>query len=111
MGRGHFVHEVWVDWDGVPRDSYVRDIPALRSLPLTFGSNVTFFTGENGSGKSTLLEAMAVAWGLNPEGGSANFRFGEEGIEEVAYEEADAYQDMHLFMTDRERLLARLLGT
>jgi predicted ATPase len=31
--------------------------------------------GENGCGKSTLLEAMAVAWGFNPEGGSRNFSF------------------------------------
>ena len=31
--------------------------------------------GENGSGKSTLLEAIAIACGLNPEGGSRNYRF------------------------------------
>lgn len=31
--------------------------------------------GENGSGKSTLLEAMAVASGFNPEGGTRNFNF------------------------------------
>jgi predicted ATPase len=31
--------------------------------------------GENGSGKSTLLEAIAAAWGFNPEGGSRNFLF------------------------------------
>jgi predicted ATPase len=37
---------------------------------------VTFLVGENGSGKSTLIEALAVAWGFNPEGGSKNFRFG-----------------------------------
>lgn len=30
----------------------------------------TIFTGENGSGKSTLVEAIAMAYGLNPEGGS-----------------------------------------
>jgi len=36
---------------------------------------VTYIVGENGSGKSTLLEAIAVAWGLNPEGGSRNFYF------------------------------------
>ncbi len=36
---------------------------------------VTFFVGENGSGKSTLLEAIAVANGFNPEGGSKNFGF------------------------------------
>lgn len=36
---------------------------------------VTYLVGENGSGKSTLLEAIAVAAGLNPEGGSSNFAF------------------------------------
>lgn len=75
MPRAHFIHQVFVDWSVVPRESFVRSIPALASLPLDLTSNVTFFTGENGSGKSTLLEAMAVAYGLNPEGGSRNFRF------------------------------------
>lgn len=36
---------------------------------------VTFIVGENGSGKSTLLEAIAIAMGFNPEGGSKNFQF------------------------------------
>ena len=31
--------------------------------------------GENGSGKSTLLEAIAVAYGFNPEGGTLNYSF------------------------------------
>lgn len=31
--------------------------------------------GENGSGKSTLLEAIAIAAGFNPEGGSRNYHF------------------------------------
>lgn len=31
---------------------------------------VTLFAGENGSGKSTLVEAIAIAAGFNPEGGS-----------------------------------------
>jgi predicted ATPase len=31
--------------------------------------------GENGTGKSTLLEAIAIAFGFNPEGGTKNFRF------------------------------------
>lgn len=31
--------------------------------------------GENGSGKSTILEAIAVAYGFNPEGGTRNFNF------------------------------------
>jgi predicted ATPase len=35
---------------------------------------VTFLVGANGSGKSTLIEALAVASGMNPEGGGRNFR-------------------------------------
>ena len=42
---------------------------------IGFTKPVTFFAGENGSGKSTLLEAIAVAWGFNPEGGTKNYAF------------------------------------
>jgi predicted ATPase len=42
---------------------------------LLFHPNVTFFVGENGSGKSTLIEAIAAAYGLNPEGGSRDHRY------------------------------------
>lgn len=49
---------------------------AFRSLDrLKLHPKVTFFVGENGSGKSTLLEAIAIANGFNPEGGSKNFGF------------------------------------
>lgn len=52
------------------------NLPAVRGLTkLQFHPKVTFLVGENGSGKSTLLEALAVACGLNPEGGSWNFNF------------------------------------
>jgi predicted ATPase len=57
-------------------DRYPFALPALRRLEtLAFHPKVTFLLGENGSGKSTLLEAIAIAWGLNPEGGSLNFNF------------------------------------
>ena len=50
--------------------------PAVRELRgLEFHPDVTFIIGENGCGKSTLLEAIAAAWGFNPEGGTVNFRF------------------------------------
>jgi predicted ATPase len=50
------------------------NLPAFRGLnTLPFHPKVTFLVGENGSGKSTLLEAIAVACGLNPEGGSRRF--------------------------------------
>lgn len=59
--------------------SYLSRLPAVRSLysegQLDFHMPVTFFVGENGTGKSTLLEAIAVAMGFNPEGGSRDFSF------------------------------------
>lgn len=64
---------------GLDRASYLRQIPAIRSLldgtPIVFRNDVTILTGENGSGKSTILEAIAVACGFNPEGGTKNFNF------------------------------------
>ena len=57
-------------------DAFPFTIPAISGIDeIRFEQPVTFFVGENGAGKSTLLEAIAVACGLNPEGGSRNFRF------------------------------------
>lgn len=65
---------------GEPEEgSYLNDIPAVRHLKemkhLPLRAPVTFLVGENGTGKSTLLEAIAVAAGFNPEGGTRNFSF------------------------------------
>ena len=58
-------------------DHYAFRLPSMQNFrSLDLHPQVTFFVGENGSGKSTLLEAMAVANGLNPEGGSRNMHFG-----------------------------------
>ena len=55
---------------------YPFTIPAVRHLGnLTFAPDVTFLVGENGTGKSTLIEAIAVALGMNAEGGGRNFSF------------------------------------
>jgi hypothetical protein len=57
-------------------DVFPFNIPAVKHLgTLELHRNVTFFVGENGTGKSTLLEAMAVAEGFNPEGGSRHAMF------------------------------------
>lgn len=61
-------------WDA---DAWWARIPAVRTLldeGLDLPAGVTFLVGGNGSGKSTLIEALAEAYGLNPEGGSRNAR-------------------------------------
>lgn len=60
-----------------PAERWTARLPAVRALGqqgLEF-DDVTVFVGENGTGKSTVLEAIAAAWGFNPEGGSRNFHF------------------------------------
>lgn len=57
-------------------ENYPFHLPSIKNLnELSFHPNVTYFVGENGMGKSTLLEAIAIAAGFNPEGGSFNFNF------------------------------------
>ncbi|MGE8206476.1 AAA family ATPase [Heyndrickxia sp. NPDC080065] len=52
------------------------NLPVVKTLnKLSFHPKVTYLVGENGMGKSTLLEAIAVATGFNPEGGTFNFNF------------------------------------
>lgn len=71
-----FIQSVSINWDEISEHSYLRRIPALRSIEeLAFEHPITFFAGENGTGKSTLLEAIAVAYGFNAEGGTRNYRF------------------------------------
>jgi predicted ATPase len=70
--------------------SYPFAIPAIHALhQLALKSPVTFFVGENGSGKSTLIEAIAIAAGFNPEGGTKNFNFST----------ADAHSNLHEYLT------------
>ncbi len=58
------------------RDEWPASIPAVGTLldeGLDLPAGVTLLVGENGSGKSTIVEAVAMAFGLSPEGGT---RFG-----------------------------------
>ena len=71
-------------------DTYLYKIPAVKHLiskgSIKLSSNITLLVGENGSGKSTLLEAIAVACGFNPEGGSKNFTFQTNATHSELYE-------------------------
>jgi len=72
-----FLHKAILRRDKIESfEKYPFCIPAIRNLEtLELHPRVTYLIGDNGTGKSTLLEAIAVAAGFNPEGGSRNFNF------------------------------------
>lgn len=56
-------------------DPWLDDVPAVQQVlreGLDLPPGVTFLVGENGAGKSTIVEAVAIAYGLSPEGGSTH---------------------------------------
>ncbi|MFT3898902.1 MAG: AAA family ATPase [Gordonia sp. (in: high G+C Gram-positive bacteria)] len=74
---GRFIQRISVG-GSYDADVYPFNLPVVEFLAddgLELPAGVSFFVGENGSGKSTLIEAIAVAVGLNAEGGSQNYRF------------------------------------
>lgn len=72
----NYIQKIVIDWDKIHEDSYLKEISSICDMKsLEFNNRITFFTGENGTGKSTLLEAIAVAYGFNPEGGTLNYNF------------------------------------
>ncbi|MFC7490645.1 MULTISPECIES: AAA family ATPase [unclassified Knoellia] len=63
-------------------------IPAVEQVlrdGLDLGS-CTILVGDNGSGKSTLIEAIAMAFGLNAEGGSTAARHSTHATESALWE-------------------------
>lgn len=76
------MNELYINKISLKRDEiknfnkYPFDIKIIKELTeIELTSQVTFFVGENGTGKSTFIEAIAMASGLNPEGGTQNFSF------------------------------------
>jgi predicted ATPase len=71
---------VRVSTDGersLPPCDWPMTVPAVAQLVkegLDLPPGVTFLVGENGSGKSTLVEAVAMSYGMSPEGGSTHGR-------------------------------------
>lgn len=77
MKNGLFIEHVEFMRDKVEDfNRYPFNIPVIKDFhEVNFTAPVTFLIGENGIGKSTFMEALAVAVGLNPEGGTQNFMF------------------------------------
>ena len=83
----------------LPANSYLSRLPAVRHLirqgGLSFSKPVTFLAGENGTGKSTLLEAIAIAAGFNPEGGTRNFTFSTRATHSELYRHLTIVRHAH----------------
>jgi len=77
LNLNQFIRSVELQRDRIPSFSqFPFCLSAVRNLSdLKFHPKVTFIIGENGTGKSTILEAIATAYGFNPEGGTKNFNF------------------------------------
>lgn len=85
--NNQFIQRVIFNWDKIDNNSYLKKIEAFKGIErLDFNKPVTFFVGENGSGKSTLLEALAVAYGFNPEGGTKNYVFSTHDTHSELYD-------------------------
>lgn len=78
MNSAKYISEIRLE-NSIDQKSYLKKLPVIKYLEKTkrleLKKNVTFFVGDNGIGKSTLIEAVAIAYGFNPEGGTRNFNF------------------------------------
>src|SRR5260370_1405441 len=88
-GHHRDVAESWIEDDRPVRafrcgaesqfdpDTWPATVPAIAQIlrdGLELPTGLTVLVGENGSGKSTVVESLAEAFGLNPQGGSAQSR-------------------------------------
>jgi predicted ATPase len=122
-----YIIELRLRRDAVPSFAdYPFCLDAVRDLDTPpLHPAVTFLVGENGSGKSTLLEAVAVAAGFNPEGGSKIiathspvimaypnaqiFQLGPKGVEPVTYEDTEHFRMTRDCLRNHQQVLEVLL--
>lgn len=89
-----FIKKIEIAKEDFPNtEQYPFNIEIIKNFEtLNLTKNVTFLVGENGIGKSTFIEALAVACGLNAEGGTGNFMF---TTRETDYELSDYIKIEH----------------
>lgn len=85
MNSQLFIKRITLDRSKIDNyDNYPFNIELIKNLDeINFNKPVTFLIGENGIGKSTFIEALAVNIGLNPEGGTENFRFNTKNTHSI----------------------------
>lgn len=90
-----FIEKIEVDSSKFPnKKEYPFNIEVIKNTKeINLTKNVTFLIGENGIGKSTFIEALAIACGLNPEGGTQNFMF---STRDTKYELSDYIRIPHI---------------
>ena len=83
-----YIESVQIMRKDIPNeDIYPFNIESLKHMQnLDFDHDITLFSGENGSGRSTLIEAIATAYGFNPEGGNKNIQFSTRNTHSDLYE-------------------------
>lgn len=81
--KSQYIRSLSINWTHVENKGLNKqhpfDLPIIKFMEeLSFHPQVTFIVGENGVGKSTFIEAIAAAYGFNPEGGTKNMNFSTE---------------------------------
>jgi predicted ATPase len=97
-----YVTAVGLRPDAARGTGYPWDLPAIGALAdqIELHPRVTYLIGENGSGKSTLLEAIAVAAGMNAEGGSSQFNFATRASHSELWKALRLVRGVHRPATD-----------
>ena len=77
---------------GEPREvpDWAYSIPAVQQIlheGLELSAGVNLLVGDNGAGKSTIVEAVAMAFGLAPEGGSRNTQHRSRASESTLWQD------------------------
>jgi len=85
MNSNLFIKRITLERDKIANyDVYPFNIGIIKQMTeVNFNKPVTFLVGENGIGKSTFIEALAVQLGLNPEGGTQNFKFSTKNTHSI----------------------------
>ena len=92
-----FISKIKFDYPSDLSEQYPFSLPLVnKNIEINFRRPITFLIGKNGTGKSTLIESIAVAAGLNAEGGSKNNRFSTRESHSLLYKYIKLHPDVKI---------------